>query len=162
MTLEQLLIRDLQDLYQAESEHTRRLPQFIHVASAPELKDALQDHLTETQQHAQRVSQVLDKLGEIAGGAGEVPAAMQALIAEAETRILEEDEPGFRDLAVIASAQRLEHYEIASYGSVRAIAHTLGLLEEARLLQDTLTEEEHADERLARVALHVLKQVGQI
>ncbi len=161
VTLEQLLTKDLQDLYQVESELTGRLSQFEHDASNSDLKDALQDHIGETQQHVERLQEVLEQLGETAGGSGEVPAAVQALIAEGTRRISEQDDPGFRDFAVIASAQKVEHYEIACYGIARAMAHTIGLMDAARLLQDTLSEEKQADERLSRVALVLLKQLGQ-
>jgi ferritin-like metal-binding protein YciE len=161
MTLELLLVKTLQDLYQSESEQTRRLAQLAHVAASPELRSALQEHLDATQQHVQRLSQVLEKLGETAGGPGEVPPGLQGLIAEAENRILEEPEGGYRDLAVIASARKMEHYEIAGYSGARAMAHTLDLTDEAHLLQDTISEEHQADERLTRIALTLLKQVGQ-
>jgi ferritin-like metal-binding protein YciE len=100
-------------------------------------------------------------MGESPGGAGQVPTGVQGLTREAEQKAEAVQDPGLRDVALIAAAQKMEHYEIACYGTARAMAHTLGLDEAARLLQASLDEEEAADKRLTQIALVLYKQVGQ-
>jgi len=158
--LQECLIQELQDLYQAESEQTRVLGELERAASAEDLKSAFQDHLTETQQHVERLSQILELLGESAGGSGTVPAVVVGLIEESREKLEQQTNSGLRDLAIIAEAQKMEHNEMACYGTARAIAHTLGRDQEAHLLQSTLTEEEQADKKLTQIALRLLKQVG--
>jgi ferritin-like metal-binding protein YciE len=161
MALHQFMLKDLQDLYQAESEQAGRLRHLSQAASFPQLKTALADHATETEQHVTRLSQILGMMGEEPGGAGQVPVGVQGLTSEADRKSEQIQEPGLRDVALIAAAQKMEHYEMACYGTARAIAHTLGLDEAARLLQTTLDEEEAADKRLTQIALILYKQVGQ-
>lgn len=161
MTLEQWLTRDLQNLYQAENEQAHALRRLSQAASSPELRSAFEEHGTETQAQAQRLQQILQSLGSDAGGEGQVPVGVRGLEQEGEATIKLHETSGMKDLALIAAAQKLEHYEISCYGTARAIAHTLGRDQEARLLQDTLMEEERADRRLTQLALALLKQVGQ-
>jgi len=158
--LQQCLIQELQDLYQAESEQTRVLSELERAASANDLKSAFQEHLTETQQHVERLEQILELLGESAGGSGTVPAVVIGLVQESREKLGQQTNGGLRDLAIIAEAQKMEHNEMACYGTARAIAHTLGRDQEAHLLQATLTEEEQADKKLTQIALRLLKQVG--
>ena len=161
MNFQQMMIKDLQDLYQAESEHARQLPQIAQQASTPDLRSALEDHVAETQQQVLRLQQILEMVGETPGGAGEVTPGVQGLVAEAQKKAREIEDPQMRDLALIAAAQKMEHYEIACYGTARAMARTAGLDEAARLLQETLDEEERADQRLTSIALPLWKQVAQ-
>jgi ferritin-like metal-binding protein YciE len=156
--LEQCLIQELQDLYQAESEQTRVMGELERAATAEELKSAFQDHLAETQQHVERLGQILEMLGESAGGSGSVPAAVIGLIQESHEKLAEPVTSRLRDLMIIAEAQKMEHNEIACYGTARAMAHTLGRDQEAHLLQSTLNEEEQADKRLTQISLKLLKQ----
>lgn len=158
-SLEQCLIQELQDLYQVESEQTRVLSELERASSADELKSAFREHLTETQQHVERLGQILEMFGESAGGSGTVPAAVIGLIEESRDKMQGQSNARLRDLAIIAEAQKMEHNEIASYGTARAMAHTLDHTQEAHLLQSTLTEEEQADKRLTQIALRLLKQV---
>jgi ferritin-like metal-binding protein YciE len=161
MPLHQFMLKDLQDLYQAESEQAGRLRDFAQRAQFPQLKTAFEEHAVETQQHVTRLSQVLEMMGESPGGAGQVPVGVQGLTSEADGKAESIQDPGLRDVALIAAAQKMEHYEIACYGTARAMANTLGLDEAARLLQTTLDEEEAADKRLTQIALVLYKQVGQ-
>ena len=162
-TLEKCLLQELQDLYQAESEQTRALEMLAHIASAKELKSAFQDHLAETQQQLERLDQILGMMGESPGGSGTVPTSLAGVIEESREKLgqgapTEDGKPSLRDVLVIAEARKMEHNEIASYGTARAMAHTLGRDQEAHLLQTTLTEEKKADDRLGRIALRLLKR----
>jgi ferritin-like metal-binding protein YciE len=161
MPLQQFMIKDLQDLYQAESEQASRLNELASMAEFPQLRAALEDHARETQQQVTRLSQILELVGETPGGAGELPVGVQGLVNEARRKMEQITDAGLRDVALIAAAQKMEHYEIACYGTARAIANTIGLDEAARLLQTTLDEEEAADKRLTQIALILYKQVGQ-
>ena len=158
-TLEQCLVRELQDLYQAESEQTRALGKLAESANARELKSAFEDHLAETQQQVQRLEQILESMSESAGGSGVVPTAVAGLITESGEKIEQMRDSNFRDLIIIAEAQKMEHNEIACYGTARAIAHTLGRDQEADLLQTTLKEEERTDKKLSRIALKLMKKM---
>jgi ferritin-like metal-binding protein YciE len=161
MNYQQMMIKDLQDLYQIESEHARRLPELAQQATTGELRSVLEDHAQETQQQILRLQQILEMVGETPGGEGEVTPGVQGLISEARKKAGEAADSDLRDLALIAAAQKMEHYEIACYGTARAMARTAGLEEAARLLQETLDEEEAADKRLTSVALPLLKQAAQ-
>jgi ferritin-like metal-binding protein YciE len=161
MNFQQMMIKDLQDLYQAESEHARQLPQIAQQANSADLRSAFTDHVAETQQQVLRLQQILEMVGETPGGPGEVTPGVQGLVAEAQKKAQEIDDPQMRDLALIAAAQKMEHYEIACYGTARAMARTAGLDEAARLLQETLDEEERADQRLTSIALPLWKQAAQ-
>ncbi len=155
-----MMIRDLQDLYQAESEQSSQLPQLMQHASHPELRDALQEHVQQTQQQITRLQQILSMVGETPGGDGAVTPGVQGLVSEAQKKLAEITEPTLRDLALIAAAQKMEHYEIACYGTARAMARSAGMDEAAGLLQETLDEEEAADRRLTEIALPLLKKVA--
>lgn len=161
MGLHQFMLKDLQDLYQAESEQAGRLRELAGRAQFPQLKSALDEHATETEAQITRLSQILEMMGESPGGSGQVPVGVQGLTSEGQQKAESIQDPGLRDVALIAAAQKMEHYEIACYGTARAIANTLGFDEAARLLQATLDEEEAADRRLTQVALILYKQVGQ-
>jgi len=157
----QLMIKDLQDLYQAESEQERLMPQLISRLSNDELRSAIQQHLDETQQHVLRLQQVLEMAGTGPGGDGELTTGVQGLVSEAYKKLEQVQDPTLRDLAAIAEMQKLEHYEIACYGTARAMARTAGLDAAGRLLQATLDEEEGTDKRLTDVALPIHKQAAE-
>ena len=161
MDYQQMIIKDLQDLYQAETEQGRQLPQLASKVSNEALRAAFEEHANETQQQVMRLRQILEMIGETPGGNGEVPPGVQGLISEAHKKAQEIQDPGLKDLALIATAQKMEHYEIACYGTARAMARTAGMDEAARLLQATLDEEEAADKRLTEIALPIHKQVAQ-
>lgn len=161
MTFQQLMIKDLQDLYQAESEQARQLPQLASQVTSEALRTALEEHVAETQQQILRLQQILEMIGETPGGAGEVTPGVQGLASEARMKAEQVQDPILKDLALIAAAQKMEHYEMACYGTARAMARTAGLDEAAGLLQTTLDEEEAADKRLTEIALPLHKQAAQ-
>ena len=145
-----LLVEELKDLYNAENQLLKALPKMAKAAEADELKEAFQNHLKQTEGQVKRLDKVFKKLGET--GKGKKCKAMEGLIEEAK-EILEEDyEPALRDLALIVAAQKVEHYEIAGYGSARTLAELLEEDEIAELLQETLDEEGDTDKLLTQIA----------
>jgi ferritin-like metal-binding protein YciE len=141
---------ELKDIYWAEIALTKALPKMIKNATSPELIDALNTHCTETENQVTRVEQVFASIGKRA--IAKKCEAMEGLIKEAG-EIMESCEPGaMRDAGIIAAGQKVEHYEIASYGTLRQFAETLGLTEVVSLLETTLDEERAADEKLSEVA----------
>lgn len=161
MNYQEMMIKDLQDLFQAESQQAGQLTQLASRANSEALRTALEEHAGETQQQALRLRQVLEMVGETPGGQGEVTPGVHGLADEALKKVEEVSDPLLRDLALIAAAQKMEHYEIACYGTARAMARTAGLDEAARLLQTSLDEEEAADKRLTEVAMPIHKQAAQ-
>ena len=141
----------LADIYWAEKALTKALPKMMKNASSPELKEALQEHLAVTQEQVSRVEEVFAVIGKPAKA--KKCAAMEGLIKEGE-EIMQETEQGVvRDAGIIAAGQKIEHYEIASYGTLSAFARTLGETEAADLLDQTLEEEKEADDNLTQVAM---------
>jgi len=149
-TLAQLYIIELRDLYSAENQLLKALPKMAKGASSPELKDAFEQHLEQTKGHVQRLEQLFEQLDE--SPKGKTCQAMKGLIEEGSEILKEEGEESVLDAGMIVAAQKVEHYEIASYGSVRTFAHLLGQDEAARLLQSTLDEESETNEILNRLA----------
>ena len=149
-SLRDLLVEQLQDLYDAESRITKALPKMAKAATSPALKAAFEKHLRETEGQVKRLEQVFEALGETAKT--KTCKAMQGLIAEGEETINENAEPEVRDAALIASAQRVEHYEMAGYGTVRSYAKLLKEDSCVRLLTQTLEEEKATDEALTELA----------
>ncbi len=148
--LRHLLVHDIQDLYSAEKQLVDALPKMAEKASDPELKAAFESHLGETQHHVVRLERIAEILGV---EADEVTCkAMKGLIKEAEEIMDEADSPESLDAGMIGAAQKVEHYEMAGYGTVRAYARKLGLDEVARILQETLDEEAAANEKLTMIA----------
>jgi ferritin-like metal-binding protein YciE len=148
--LEDLFIHELQDLYDAEHQITKALPKMAKSATSPELKRAFENHLQETKTQIERLSQVFDLLGKPAKG--KKCEAMNGLITEGEALLSEDADPDVLDAGLISAAQKVEHYEIAGYGTVRTWAQTLGHTEAAELLQQTLDEEGATDEKLNTLA----------
>jgi len=145
-TLQDLFADELKDIYDAEHRITKALPKLIKGATSPELTQALQSHLRETEQHVSRLEEVF-------GECGETPTrktcqAMVGLIKEGEELLDEKGPESVRDAAIIAAAQKVEHYEMATYGCLRTWAQLLGFDEAARLLQQTLDEEGQEDKKL--------------
>ncbi len=149
--LRDLYIHELKDLYSAENQLLKALPKMAEAASTPELKDAFKTHLEQTRGHVDRIKQIFDELGR--GPGGEKCEAMEGLIKEGESVIKEDAPPAVKDAALIAAAQRVEHYEIAGYGTVRTYAQQLGEDQAAKLLQQTLDEEGETDKLLNDLAL---------
>lgn len=149
-SLNDLLIEQLQDLYDAEKRLTKALPEMAGAAKNTELKQAFQSHLSETQGHVKRLEQVFELLGQKPKSS--TCEAMKGLLKEGEEMISAKGDPDVKDAALIAAAQRVEHYEMAGYGSVRTFAERLGHAEASRILQQTLNEEGEADKKLTQIA----------
>jgi ferritin-like metal-binding protein YciE len=159
-TMQDLFEHELQDLYSAEQQIIQALPEMMQATSNQELKNAFQQHLEETKGQVQRLEQIAQQVG--INPQGEQCKAMAGLIEEGRTLLNEQAEPAVLDAALIGAAQRIEHYEIAGYGTARTFARTLGNQEAAQLLQQTLEEEAQTDEKLTRLAeQNVNKQAKQ-
>jgi ferritin-like metal-binding protein YciE len=148
--LDDLLVNQLEDLYDAEVRITNALPKMADAARSTELKAAFHEHLGQTQHQVRRLEEIFTLLGR--SPERETCEAMKGLIAEGEEMIDARGDDRVRDAALIAAAQRVEHYEIAGYGTARTIAQTLGRSDAAKLLQQTLDEEKMTDEKLTRLA----------
>jgi ferritin-like metal-binding protein YciE len=149
-SLEELLTDELKDLYSAETQLTKALPKMAKAANSKDLKAAFAAHLQETEGHVQRLEQACAKL-EIKPR-GKKCVAMEGLIEEGRELLTEEIEATVLDAALIAAAQKVEHYEMAGYGTVVAHARQLGYMEVADLLHQTFDEEKAADEKLTHIA----------
>jgi ferritin-like metal-binding protein YciE len=149
-TMEELLIDELKDIYNAEKQITKALPKMVKAAASEELRDAFQSHLQETEGHVQRLEQVFEILGKAARG--KTCHGMQGVLEEGAEVIEEAEKSPLRDAALISAAQRVEHYEMAAYGAVREYARILGQDEIVSLLEETLQEEKAADEKLTSIA----------
>ncbi len=149
-SLRKLYIDQLQQLHSAETQITDALPKMIQSATEPQLKNALQTHLQETKGHVARLEQILNQ------ATGSVDSkkskGMAALITEGEDVIKDAADNSVRDAGIIAAAQKVEHYEIAAYGTVRTFAEILGHDAQAALLDQTLEEEKHADSVLSQIS----------
>jgi ferritin-like metal-binding protein YciE len=153
-TLQKLYTDELRDLYNAENQLLKALPKMAKAASSADLKGAFEKHLEQTKGHVKRLEQVFEELDE--KPKGKTCRAMKGLIEEG-SEILEQDgEESIRDAGIIVAAQKVEHYEIAGYGSARTFAHLLGQNKAAELLQATLDEESETNELLNRLAESVI------
>lgn len=153
-TLKDLYIEQLRDLYSAESQLIKALPKMVKKASHNELRNAFESHLEETKRQKERLEQIFKNLGEKASG--EKCKAMEGLIKEAEDLMGKKADEDVLDAGMIASAQRVEHYEIAGYGTVRTYAEMLGRSQDVNLINQILGEEKKADEKLNRIAMEVV------
>jgi len=149
-TLHELFIEQLQDLFSAEEQLIEALPKMAKAAHAPALRQGFETHLKETKEHARRLERLLKSFDEETGG--KKCKAMQGLVAEGSEAISEYASPEVKDAALIAAAQRVEHYEIAGYGCVRTYAAIMGHTVAAKLLQTTLDEEAATDKKLNQAA----------
>ena len=152
-TLRDLYVEELKDLYSAESQLLKALPKMAKAATAKSLKNGFEKHLKETQGHVKRLEQVFKGL-KVSPGSKKCKA-MEGLIEEGDHVISEKAEPEVRDAALIAAAQRVEHYEIAGYGCVRTYAQLLGNKTAAKTLQKTLDEEGATDKKLTELARRI-------
>lgn len=150
--LQELYIAELRDLYSAESQLTEALPKMAKAAAHAHLQTAFKEHLQQTKGHIERLEQIFKGLGVEPGG--KTCKAMKGLISEGE-EMIKETEGGARDAGLISAAQRVEHYEMAGYGTVRTYANTLGHKDAAKLLQTTLDEEGQTDKKLTTLAEEV-------
>lgn len=148
--LQDLYVEELRDLYNAEKQLVRALPKMAKKATDDELKQAFTEHLDQTREHVERLEQIFEKLGKRAGG--KTCKAMQGIVEEGKEMMEEDATEEVMDAALIAAAQRAEHYEIAGYGTVRTYARLLGDEQAAKLLQQTLEEEGETDKKLTQLA----------
>ena len=149
-TLKTLYIDELRDIYNAENQLVKALPKMAKAASSEELQDAFEKHLEQTKTHVERLEEVFEEIGE--KPKGKTCKAMKGLIEEGSEILHENGEESVIDAGIIVAAQKVEHYEIASYGSVRTFAQLLGKDRSADLLQTTLDEESEANELLNKLA----------
>ena len=158
--LKELLIDQMQDLLHAETQLTGAIPKMAEAAHHPKLKEAFEKHLTQTETHVERLRKVFELLGERAEP--KPCKAMMGLVEEGKDTIKEGEgkQPLAADLALIAAAQRVEHYEISAYGTARGLARQLGQVEAARLLSHTLGEEESADFLLTAISDPLIQQAA--
>lgn len=149
-TLHDLMLHELKDIFSAERQLVKALPKLAARVSSEELKTALMEHLAETKHHVTRIEDCFRLLGETARA--RKCKAMEGLIAEGSDMLDEEIDPEVLDAAIIAAAQRAEHYEMAAYGTLREYARLMGHAEVQALLESTLSEEKQADQRLTVLA----------
>lgn len=149
-TLRELFIEELKDIYDAEQRITKALPKMAQAADSEELSTALEEHLRETEEQVTRLEQILESLDETPGR--KTCKAMMGLLEEGKELMGEDFPPEVMDAGIIAAAQKVEHYEMATYGCLRTWAKLLGEDEAYRLLQKTLDEEGDADKKLTQIA----------
>jgi ferritin-like metal-binding protein YciE len=154
-TVEDLLVEQIRDLYDAEKQLVRALPKMAKAASSDELRQAIEDHLEETNNQVQRLEQAFEQLDKTAKG--KTCKAMKGLIEEGGEVIEENSEEPINDLALIAAAQRVEHYEISAYGTAKAMATHIGEDQVASLLEETEDEEKAADKKLTEIAMGLMQ-----
>jgi ferritin-like metal-binding protein YciE len=151
---EDLLRQELVDLYDAEKQILKALPKMAKAASSEELVEAFQQHMEETKGQVERLEKIFEAMGEQPGS--KRCEGMQGLLKEGERLVAEMSPSEVLDIGLIAAAQKVEHYEISGYSSVRTLAQMLGQQEAADLLQETLVEEEATDETLTEIAEGIL------
>jgi ferritin-like metal-binding protein YciE len=149
-SLNDLFVEQLRDLYDAENQLIKALPKMAEGANSDELRQGFEEHLEQTKEHAQRIETIFEQLGQKTKA--KKCKAMEGLIKEGSEALEEEMSEDVKDAAIIAAAQRVEHYEIAAYGTVRTFANLLGETEAATLLEQTLGEEKETDEKLTQLA----------
>lgn len=158
-----LVINKLQSIYDAENQALRAYPQIVAAVSSSELKQALQQHMQQTQTQVQRLEQIFSQLG--TSPSAQPCISMQGLIREGQQLIEQGGAPEVLDAAIIGAAQAIEHHEIAAYGTARTLAQQLGMNDAANLLEQTLNEEKQTDALLTKLAEQNVnqkaKQAGQ-
>jgi ferritin-like metal-binding protein YciE len=157
-SLDKLFLEELKDVYNAEKQILRALPRMAKAADSPELQQAFTRHLKETEGHVQRLERIFKDLGQAVRG--KTCKGMEGLIEEGKEVLEKEGEPAVIDAALIASAQRVEHYEIAVYGCLRTYAQLLGYSQAEQLLQQTLDEEEATDKKLTQLGVSGINQAA--
>jgi ferritin-like metal-binding protein YciE len=149
-TLHDVYVEQLRELYSAETQLTKALPKMAKAATSPELAQGFEEHLEQTKGHVSRLEEIFQGLDE--KPTGKKCKAMEGLIKEGAETIEEDATPAAKDAMLIAAAQRVEHYEIAGYGSVKTYANLLGEEDAAKLIEETLQEEVETDEKLTEAA----------
>jgi ferritin-like metal-binding protein YciE len=153
-SLKKLYLHELRDLYSAENQLLKALPRMATGASSDELKQSFEDHLEQTKEHVERLEEIFHRLGE--KPAGGTCKGMKGLVEESVEMLEENGEAAVIDAGLIGAAQRVEHYEIAAYGTARTFANLLGEEEAAELLQETLAEEHETDKHLSEIAEEIV------
>ncbi len=148
--LKYLYIDELKDLYHAENQLVKALPKLAKASSSDQLRAGFEEHLQQTKGHVERLEQIFEMLGE--SPKGKKCAGMEGLVEEGAEVMKEDFEGAVMDAALIGAAQRVEHYEIAAYGTARAFAETLGESDHVSLLEETLAEEKETDAKLTELA----------
>lgn len=149
-SIEKLLLEELKDLHSAETQITKTLPKLIKTASSQDLKKAFEKHLKETEGQIERLDQIFEILGK--KSTQKTCVGMKGILTEGSEMLQETESGDVRDAALISAAQRVEHYEMAAYGTVRAYAEQIDQSEVADLLEETLKEEKAADEKLTEIS----------
>lgn len=152
-TIEKLFVEELKDIYSAENQITKALPKMVKAATSDDLKAAFEHHLRETEGQIQRLDQVFETLG--VSPKGKTCDGMKGVLAEGEEVLKETEKGDVRDAALISAAQRVEHYEMAAYGTVRTYAERLGKKQIVGVLEETLEEEKAADKKLTEISQKV-------
>ena len=155
----ELLVEQMRDLYDAEKQLVKALPKMAKAASNEQLQQAFQNHLEQTQEHVQRLERAFEMIGTTAKS--KPCAGMKGLVEEGKETLEEDLSESLLDSAIICGAQKVEHYEIAGYGTMIAWANSIGLEEVAQVFQETLQEEKEADEKLTQVAEEILSELAQ-
>jgi len=155
-SLKDLYLEQLKDLYSAETQIVDALPRMAEAANSADLRKAFNDHLRQTEEHVRRLERIFQDLQE--SPKGHTCEGMKGLLKEGSEMVKMKGEPSVLDAGLIAAAQRVEHYEIAGYGCVRAFATLLGNEEAARVLEETLKEEKETDERLTELAMSEINE----
>lgn len=160
-SLHDLYVDELRDLYDAENQLVKALPKMAEGSTSEELRRGFEEHLEQTRGHVQRLEQIFERLGEKAKG--KKCKGMEGVVKEGSEVLDEDMNEDVKDAAIIGAAQRVEHYEIAGYGTARTHADLLGLDEDARLLEQTLEEEKETDQKLTELAdnINVEAQEGE-
>jgi len=156
--LKELYLDELKDLYDAENQLVKALPKLAKAAASEELRSGFEEHLEQTKGHVQRLEEVFKLLGEKAKG--KKCKGMEGLVNEGKEMMEEDFEDDVMDAALISAAQRVEHYEIAAYGTVRTYAEILGQDEAVSILEETLSEEKETDEKLTELAQSINMQAA--
>jgi ferritin-like metal-binding protein YciE len=156
--LKELYIDELRDIYNAENQLVKALPKLAKAAASNELRKGFEEHLEQTKEHVARLEQIFEMLDE--SPKGKKCAGMEGLVEEGSEVMKEDLEGAVLDAALIGAAQRVEHYEIAAYGTVIAFAETLGESGHVSLLEATLSEEKETDEKLTELSKEINKQAS--
>lgn len=155
-SLQKLFIEELKDVYSAENQITRALPKMAKASASANLKTAFEEHLEQTRNHVKRLEQIFQTLGK--NPKGKTCEGMKGLLQEGAETMGEMEKGEVRDAAMIAAAQRVEHYEIAAYGTLRTFADLLGEKDATKLIEETLEEEKTTDQKLTKIAQSVNSQ----
>ena len=158
-SLRALYVNELKDLYNAETQLVKALPKMAKGSSNAELRQGFEEHLRQTSEQVSRLEQIFEMLGE--KPAGKKCVGMEGIVKQGAETLAEGYQGAVMDAAIIGAAQRVEHYEIAGYGTVKAFAELLGENEHVSLLEQTLEEEKRTDEKLTQLAEQINSQAGQ-